>query len=209
MKNLIEEILKNTGFDPKLIDEILLAGRGKQVEPGEVVISPYDEKKEMPVLLDGLLKVMSIDEDGNELFLYYLEGGEMCPMSLACCINGEGASFTLIAEEPSKLWMIPVSSLDDWMGKYSSFRRYVMASYQMRFQELMTTIDSLVFHDLNERLHNYLLDTKQATGSYIINKTHQQIANELNSSRVVISRLLKKFEQNQIIEQHRNRIEIL
>ena len=84
-----------------------------------------------------------------------------------------------------------------------------MSSYQVRFQELMTTIDSLVFHDLKERLHKYLLDIKQATGTYIINKTHQQIANELNSSRVVISRLMKQFENEQIIEQHRNKIEIL
>ncbi|MCG8306171.1 MAG: Crp/Fnr family transcriptional regulator [Cytophagales bacterium] len=209
MQKLISEIFIRAGFHQKLIDEISLAGRGKRAEPGEVVISPYDDKREIPILLKGLLKVSSIDEDGNELFLYYLGGGEICPMSLACCINGEGALFSLVAEESSSLWMIPAEGLDSWMEKYPDFRKYVMASYQMRFQELMSTIDSLVFHDLKERLLNYLLDTKQATGSYIINKTHQQIANELNSSRVVISRLLKKFEKEHIIEQHRNQIEIL
>jgi CRP/FNR family transcriptional regulator len=121
----------------------------------------------------------------------------------------EGSSAMTLNEAPSTIWMVPNKNLDVWMSKYQMFRRFVMSAYQLRFQELMTTIDSLVFHDLKARLHKYLLDTKQATGSYVINKSHQQIAAELNSSRVVISRLLKKFENEQIIEQHRNKIEIL
>ncbi|MEM8893741.1 MAG: Crp/Fnr family transcriptional regulator, partial [Bacteroidota bacterium] len=173
------------------------------------VIHAMQADKEMPVVLQGLLKVMSIDQDGSELFLYYLQAGEMCPMSLACCLRGEGAAFNVTAEEASEVWMVPTKVLDDWMAQFPSFRRYVMSSYQFRFQELMTTIDSLVFHDLRERLMKYLLDTKQATGSYVINKTHQEIAAELNSSRVVISRLLKQLETEQVVEQHRNRIEIL
>lgn len=209
MKDSIERQFVKAGFEQKLIEEIMTAGRLKKYDAEETVISAYSESSEMPVVLNGLLKVMSVDEEGNELFLYYLEEGEMCPMSLACCLRGEGASFNVITEEPSMIWMVPTKNLNDWMAKYESFRRYMMSSYQIRFQELMSTIDSLVFHDLKERLHKYLLDTKQATGSYVINKTHQQIANELNSSRVVISRLMKQFEKEQIIEQHRNKIEIL
>lgn len=209
MRQTIDDLLLKSGFEQKLVDEIVTTGRVKKFQAGETVISPHSTNNEMPIVLEGLLKVMSVDEDGNELFLYYLEGGEMCPMSLACCLQGEGASYNVVAEEPSTIWMVPTSNMDGWMAKYQSFRRYVMTSYQMRFQELMMTIDSLVFHDLKERLYKYLLDTKQATGSYIINKTHQQIASELNSSRVVISRLLKQFEEDQKIEQYRNRIEIL
>lgn len=209
MKEMVDGLLQKAGFEQKLIDEVVTTGRVKKCKAGEAVISPHTTNNEMPIVLEGLLKVMSVDEDGNELFLYYLEGGEMCPMSLACCLQGEGASYNVIAEEAAIIWMVPTMNMDIWMAKYQSFRRYVMTAYQVRFQELMTTIDSLVFHDLKERLYKYLLDTKQATGTYVIHKTHQQIANELNSSRVVISRLLKQFEMEQKIEQFRNRIEIL
>jgi CRP/FNR family transcriptional regulator len=114
-----------------------------------------------------------------------------------------------VAEEDSVLWMMPTAYLDSWMQKYPSFRRFVMRSYQMRFDELLTTLDSMVFMHLDERVYKYLLDKKQASGSYEINKTHQQIADELNTSRVVISRVLKKLEKEEKIEQHRNKIEIL
>jgi CRP/FNR family transcriptional regulator len=84
-----------------------------------------------------------------------------------------------------------------------------MSSYQLRFEELMTAIDSMAFHKMDERLYRYLLDTKQATGSYEINKTHEQIAKELHTSRVVISRLVKQLENEGKVEQHRHKIEIL
>ncbi len=104
---------------------------------------------------------------------------------------------------------MPVSNLDNWITKYPSFRRFVFNSYQTRFDELLHTIDSMVFMNLDERLYNYLLDKKIASGSFEIKKTHQQIANELNTSRVVVSRLLKKLEKEDKIEQRRNYIEIL
>lgn len=209
MKHVVDGLLLKAGFEQKLIDEIITTGRLKKYSTGERVISAHSDNSEMPIVLEGLIKVMSVDEEGNELFLYYLEAGEMCPMSLACCIHGVGASFNVIAEEAAAIWMMPTVNLDNWMAKYHSFRRYVMTSYQVRFEELMMTIDSLVFHDLKSRLLKFLLDTKQATGSYVIHKTHRQIAMELNSSRVVVSRLLKQFEREQLIEQHRNKIEIL
>ncbi|MEJ2005955.1 MAG: helix-turn-helix domain-containing protein, partial [Cyclobacteriaceae bacterium] len=96
-----------------------------------------------------------------------------------------------------------------WISKYPSFRRFVFAAYQARFDELLHAIDSVAFMKMDERLYKYLLDKKQASGSYVINKTHQQVARELNTSRVVVSRLLKKLELEGKIEQHRNRIEVL
>lgn len=163
----------------------------------------------MPLVMSGLLRVMRNDDNGNEVFLYYLEGGETCAMSITCCLEGKRSSFHVVAEEDSELWMMPVSNLDNWITKYPSFRRFVFNSYQTRFDELLHTIDSMVFMNLDERLYNYLLDKKMASGSFEIKKTHQQIANELNTSRVVISRLLKKLEKEDKIEQRRNFIEIL
>jgi CRP/FNR family transcriptional regulator len=130
-------------------------------------------------------------------------------MSITCCLEGIKTAFHVIAEEDSVLWMIPMHYMDRWIVKYRNFRQFVFGAYQSRFDELLMTIDSVVFSRLDDRLYKYLLDTKEATGTYEIHKTHEQIAKELNSSRVVISRLLKKLEKEEKIEQHRNRIDIL
>lgn len=209
MNEKIKEVLERTPFEPELKEEILKSGRLKKAKAGQTVITPDDEAQEMPLVMSGLLRVMRNDDNGNEVFLYYLEGGETCAMSITCCLEGKRSSFHVVAEEDSELWMMPVSNLDNWITKYPSFRRFVFNSYQTRFDELLHTIDSMVFMKLDERLYNYLLDKKIASGSFEIKKTHQQIANELNTSRVVISRLLKKLEKEDKIEQRRNYIEIL
>ncbi|SMG29665.1 CRP/FNR family transcriptional regulator, anaerobic regulatory protein [Marivirga sericea] len=209
MNEKIKEVLEKSPFEPELKDEILKYGRLKKAKAGQTVITPDDEAQEMPLVMSGLLRVMRSDENGNEVFLYYLEGGETCAMSITCCLEGKRSSFHVVAEDDSELWMMPVSNLDNWITKYRSFRRFVFNSYQTRFDELLHTIDSMVFMNLDERLYNYLLDKKIASGSFEIKKTHQQIANELNTSRVVISRLLKKLEKEDKIEQRRNYIEIL
>lgn len=209
MSELVESVLGRTGLEPQLVEEIITIGRLKKVSEGQVVVSPENPGNEMPIVLSGLLKVLRQDENGHEVFLYYLEGGETCAMSITCCIESKKASFKVLAEEDSVLWMIPMTYMDSWIIKYPSFRRFVFGSYQTRFDELLMTIDNVVFHKMDERLYRYLLDTKQATGSFEIHKTHEQIANELNTSRVVVSRLLKQLEKEEKIEQHRNKIEIL
>ncbi len=209
MKELVSKVLKNSVFEPQLIEEILTIGRLKKVKAEGVIISHESQGNEIPIVLEGLLKVMRQDVNGNEVFLYFLEGGETCAMSITCCIEGKKTAFHVVAEEDSVLWMMPTTNMDAWIAKYPSFRKFVFQSYQIRFDELLATIDSVVFLKMDQRLHKYLLDKKQASGSYVINKTHQQIANEMNTSRVVISRLLKQLEREEKIEQHRNRIEIL
>lgn len=209
MNQLANNVLVQAGLEPKLISQILTVGRLKSVKSGELVVSPTNQGNEMPIVLSGLLKVMREDNDSREVFLYYLEGGETCAMSITCCLEGRKTEFKVKAEEDSDLWMTPISYLDEWVTEFKSFRKYVFGSYQARFDELLNTIDSVVFSNMDQRLFKYLLDTKQATGSYQINKTHQEIADELGSSRVVVSRLLKQLEKEQKIEQHRNRIEIM
>ncbi len=205
----VKQTLSRVGIEDKLIEEIVTIGRLKKVSSEQIIVSPDDPGNEIPLVLDGLLKVMRVDEDNQEVFLYYLEGGETCAMSITCCVEGKRSSFKVVAEGDSTLWMIPMTYLDSWVSKYPSFRKFVFSSYQTRFDELLNSIDSVVFHKMDERLFRYLLDTKQATGSFEINKTHEQIARELNSSRVVVSRLLKQLEREGKIEQYRNKIEIL
>ena len=209
MTEQLTTILTQAGIESKLVEEMVTIGRLKKATTGRVIISPDSPEKEMPIVLSGLLKVLRQDPNGEEVFLYYLEGGETCAMSITCCIEGKRAAYKVVVEEEATLWMIPMTSLDSWVVKYPSFRKFVFGAYQSRFEELLATIDSVVFHKLDERLLKYLLDTKQATGSYEIRKTHEQIARELNTSRVVVSRLLKKLEKDGFIEQYRNKIEIL
>jgi CRP/FNR family transcriptional regulator len=209
MKDLVNKVLDNSGLEPELSQEILSIGRLKKAVQGQVIITPDMPGDEMPIVLEGSLKVMRQDQEGHEIFLYYLEGGQTCAMSITCCIEGKRSAFRVVAEEDSVLWMIPMGYLDRWIVKYPSFRRFVFQSYQMRFDELLTTIDSVVFTKMDERIFKYLLDKKQASGSFVIEKTHEQIARDLNTSRVVVSRLLKQLEKEDKIEQHRNRIEIL
>ena len=209
MDNLIDKAFSQSNFDPKLLEELLTVGRLKKVKAGNEIISPGARASELPFVISGTLRVMRQDPNGNEIVLYYLEGGETCAMSITCCIDQKKSEIRVVAEEDTTLWMIPMGYMDSWIQKFPSFRRFVFESYQMRFDELLYSFDSVAFMKMDERLYKYLLDKKQATGSYVINKTHEQIARELNTSRVVVSRLLKQMENEEKIEQHRNRIEIL
>ena len=208
-KDLATTVLKNLHLEPKLTDEILSVGRLKKVETSQVVIGPGPGSDEFPIVLQGLLKVNRIDREGREILLYYLDVGETCSSSIVCCLEGRKDQVRINAEQDSTLWMIPLAYLDSWMQKFGSFRRFILNAYQDRFDELIDTIDSVTFLRMEERILKYLLDKKQVTGSYIINKTHDEIARDLSTSRVVVSRILKKLENEEKIEQSRNRIEIL
>jgi CRP/FNR family transcriptional regulator len=209
MSSILKESLLKSGLESALLDEILMSGRLLKLSADQSLMSTGHITAEMPLVISGTLRIMREDEQGNELFLYYLEGGEACAMSIRCCLSGKISEFNAVAEEDCELWMVPMSQLDQWMAKYSSFRKFVFNSYQDRFDELMNTIDSISFMKMDERLMKYLLDKKQSSGSYSIHKTHEQIAQELNTSRVVVSRLLKKLEREERIELHRNRIDVL
>lgn len=209
MNEKITQLLGLHHFEKGLIDEIIASGRSKNLKAGGVLVTPEVPGTEMPLVLTGTLKVMRREENGNEMFLYFLEEGETCAMSLSCCLEGRTMKMHVIAEDDSKLWMIPIANLDSWLVKYPSFRRFVFRSYQMRFNELLNTLDTVVFAKMDERVYRYLLDKKQSSGSYVVEKTHSQIARELNTSRVVVSRILKQLEKQEKIEQYRNRIEIL
>ncbi len=205
----LKTLLTMSQFEDRLISEISTIGRLKKISSGEVLISPDSDILEIPLVLEGTLKVSRKDENGSELLLYFLDGGETCAMSITCCIEGKRKPMYVTAEEDTVIWMIPMGYVDSWLVKYLSFRKFVFQSYQVRFDEMLSTIDSIAFMKLDERLFRYLLDKKQASGSYVIHKTHEQIATEMNTSRVVVSRLLKKLEREGRIEQYRNRIEVL
>ncbi|WP_422003807.1 Crp/Fnr family transcriptional regulator [Roseivirga pacifica] len=205
----IADVLHQLGLEDQLIQEIEQVGRQITVATEQLLIAPGMQAREMPLVLSGTLRVMREDAEGREIFLYYLEGGDACAMSISCCLGTQMSEFKVIAESEATLWMVPMVQIDNWMTKYRSFRKFIFDSYHDRFDEMLNTVDSIAFMNMDERLMKYLLDKKQSSGSFVINKTHEQIAQELNTSRVVVSRLLKKLEREEKIELHRNRIEVL
>jgi CRP/FNR family transcriptional regulator len=170
------------------------------------IIQIGDEMRFMPIVLSGSIKVLRENAAGDDLLLYYIEGGDTCAMTLQCCVKNATSEIKAITMEPSSLLMIPVEMMETWMNKYASWRTYILQSYHMRLTELMETVDAIAFMKLDERLLKYLTDQAKLLGSLEIHHTHQQIAEDLNSSRVVISRLLKQMEIKGLITLQRNKI---
>lgn len=196
-------------FEEALINEIAQVGTIKQVTGGDKLIEIGDYLRSMPLLISGAIKILREDGDGDELLLYFLEPGDTCAMTLTCCLGQKKSEIRAIAELDTTLIMIPVQKMEEWMGKFRSWRNFVLASYHTRLMEMLDTIDSIAFMNMDERLVKYLRDKQKIGGEPIINSTHQEIAYELHTSRVVVSRLLKKLESMGKIELNRNSIRIV
>lgn len=195
-------------FENDLIDEINQVGTFKDVKEGDKVIEIGDYVRSMPLLLSGAIKVLREDNEGNELLLYFLERGTTCAMTLTCCMGNSKSEIRAIAELDTTLIMVPIQKMEEWTGKYKSWRNFVFQSYHTRLSEMLETIDSIAFMNMDERLVKYLRDKQNITKDDVIVSTHQEIAYELNTSRVVISRLLKKLETMGKIKLNRNSISI-
>jgi len=208
---MIQELKLSYGqtFEKALINEILQVGTYKEVPAGFKMMDIGSYVKGMPLLVSGAIKVLREDKDGNELLLYYLEKGETCSMTMTCCMGQTKSEIRAIAETDAKLIMIPIQKMELWTAKYKTWRNFVFESYHNRLNEMLHTLDSIAFDNMDERLLAYLKEKARVNEDKTIHSTHQEIAYDLHSSRVVISRLLKKFENLGRIELHRNYIEIL
>ena len=149
------------------------------------------------------------DAEGNELLLYVLESGDTCAMSLTCCMAKSVSKIRAVADEDVTLIMIPIENMKLWFSTNESWRNFILQSYQIRFDEMLETIDTLAFMKMDERIHKYLKDHVKLSSSTTLTITHQEIAEDLHTSRVVISRLLKQLENENKIELGRNRITVL
>ena len=208
---MIQELKLSYGqtFEKTLINEILQVGTYKEVPAGFKMMDIGSYVKGMPLLVSGAIKVLREDKDGNELLLYYLEKGETCSMTMTCCMGQTKSEIRAIAETDAKLIMIPIQKMELWTSKYKTWRNFVFESYHNRLIEMLHTLDSIAFDNMDERLLAYLKEKARVNEDKTIHSTHQEIAYDLHSSRVVISRLLKKLENLGRIELHRNYIEIL
>ncbi|WP_431472210.1 Crp/Fnr family transcriptional regulator [Nonlabens sp. SCSIO 43208] len=208
---MIQELNKHYGsqFELALIEEINQVATFMEVDAGEDLIKPGQYIKSMPLLLDGSIKILRPDEEGDELLLYHLERGDTCAMTMTCCLGTTKSEIHAVTETSVKLLMIPVGKMEEWSRKYRTWRNFVMNSYHERLMEMLESIDNIAFNNMDERLENYLLDKVKILNSKHIHITHKEIAADLHTSRVVISRLLKKTENNSQIKLHRSFIEML
>ncbi len=208
---ILDLIRKNYSHiaEKQLQEEIAQVGRLLHFSAGEVIMEIGAYVKIVPLVIEGAIKVSREDEEGNELFLYYLQAGETCSMSFTCCMMNKKSEIRTTAEENTTIIGIPIKYIDDWMSRYQSWKNFIMRSYDYRMLELVRTLDEIAFRKMDERLLSYLQKKAQATGNTIIQSTHQEIAYDLSASREAVSRLLKQLERDGMVKLGRNKIELI
>lgn len=196
-------------FEDALLADIEASSSYKSIPQGQTIMDIGEPITHMPLLLDGAIKILREDADGDELLLYFLEKGDTCAMTFSCGIGKSKSEIRAVTESDTELLMIPAQKMEAWMAKYPSWQQFIVDSYHTRMMELLETVDTLAFLRMDERLLKHLQDKAKVTHDDTIHTTHQEIAYDLHTSRVVISRLLKKLEKEGKIEMHRNHIKVL
>lgn len=204
----MKQFIKQYSFlEPELQAEILKTANVKLFKAEEILIREGQFISSFPLVIKGLIRISRTNNDGNELLLYYLKENDVCAMSLTCCMARQTSTINAVAEMDTELLMIPVEMLDTWISKYPSWKQFVMQTFQNRFRELIDTLDAVAFMKLDERLIKHFIDRNKKSGATTFSGTHQDLALQLNSSREVISRLLKKLENDGRIQLSRNFID--
>ena len=196
-------------FEPDLIQDIMDNVIVKEVNSGEIVIRTGQHLSSAMILLNGTLKIYREGEEGGEFFLYFIHPGEACAMSLTCLNHQEKSQVGAIAVEQTTILFIPMAKVNEWIRNYRSWSDFVINTYRTRFEDALLVLDNVAFRGMDERLEFYLKKQVENCGCHDLQINHQTLANDLNSSREVISRLLKKMEQRGILILHRNHIEFL
>ena len=196
-------------FEKELIDEIVKVGHFDKIKSGELMIDIGEDMTHIPLILSGVVKIIRKEKEGEELVLYFLERGDTCAISFVNCINRKQSIFKGVVERDMEAIFLPVEHIDDWLTKFKSWRHFIIDSYHFRLIEMVESIDSLAFMKMHERLFKYLTDKVQITKNVELEITHQEIANDLNSSRVVITRLIKQLHDEGKIYSTRNKIRVL
>ena len=195
-------------FDDALLAEITEHGHHMKVPEGTMLMDVGQDMDAIPLLLEGAIKIMRLDKNGDEILLYFLESGDSCALSMGTYTGASKSSIRAVTERDTSLIMVPVGVGQEWMKTYRSWSAFVLESYQSRLEEMLEAIDALAFMDLPTRLRRYLSDKVKVQGDLTLHTTHQEIANDLHTSRVVVSRLLKNLEREGLLTLHRNAVEM-
>jgi len=207
-ENKLQMLQDHLGYllEAELLEQMAQVAKIRETTTDEIIVHVGDHLQMIPIVIEGSIKISRENENGEELLLYYIEGGDTCAMSLQCCTRKIDSQIKATSMEPSFLLMFPAEYMENWLDQFKSWRQYILNSYHTRMLELMESIDAIAFMNLDQRLLRYLSDQAKILGSTEINLTHQQVADDLHSSRVVISRLLKQLETKGEIKLLRNKI---
>ena len=196
-------------FSSELVKDVEINASIQSFETDTVIIRTGQYIKNTVLVISGKIKVYREDENGGEFFMYHLQSGQACAISMICAIKNEKSQIMAKVVEDVELIMVPLPLMDKWMMEHRSWYEFVIGSYRARFEEVLEVIDNVAFRAMDERLEFYLKRHAAVCGCNELKLSHQEIATELNTSREVISRLLKKMEQRGLVTLYRNNIELL
>lgn len=194
------------GLEEGLYEEILRYGEIREAQAGAELLRAGQTIRSTMLVLDGVVKLYQESDEGEEYFIYHIQPGQACAVSMVCSYHAEQSQVTARALTDIRYLAIPLQYMDKWLSQYKSWHYFVIRSYRSRYDELLKTIHEIAFKNMDERLEFYLRGQVKQMGKQV-KLTHQEIANDLNSSREVISRLMKKMEKNGWIIIHRNSFE--
>lgn len=207
----MQDSLKKTfpTFSNELIQDIEKNASIQSFKAGDVIMRTGQYINYTMLITKGQLKVFREGENGGEFLMYYLQPGQACAVSMICATKSQTSQIMAKAVDDVELIMVPLSLMEKWMMEHRTWYEFVIFTYRIRFEELLEVVDSIAFRAMDERLEFYLKRHSDACGCKDLKLSHQEIATELNTSREVISRLLKKMEQHELVKLHRNHIELL
>ena len=194
-------------FEPGLKEKLISNCSVKKFAAGEVMMTPGQYFRSTMLIVEGRVKLYRQGDEGNEFFLYYIEPGGACALSMICAAKQETSEIMAKAVEDTVAILIPIQFMDELMRDYKTWYYFVLETYRNRYEELLAMVDNIAFKSMDERLEFYLKNQSEKLATRQLNITHQEIANDLSTSREVISRLLKKMEQRGDLLLHRNYIE--
>jgi CRP/FNR family transcriptional regulator len=196
-------------YEPEVRQALLQEGQLLELHEGDRLMEMGQYIKLLPLVLNGSLKVMREDDEGRELLLYHVMPGQSCAMAITCCMGDARSNVRVIADEDTTAIAVPTRLLDDWSTRYRSWKAFVMHQYQRRFDDLLNVVDGIAFRKLDDRLWKTLQERARRGGSPLVKASHQELADELHSSREVISRLLKQMEREGLIRMGRQQVELV
>lgn len=204
LEQIIE--LKNA---PELISKLTQFSTVRNYKAGEMILDENSLIRAIPIVTRGTLKVMRTEEDGREILLYYIKPGESCIMSFLGGLHDERSKVRAEVEEDAEILFLPVEKVSLFIQEYPEWLDYIFRLYHKRFEELLEIVNAIAFKKVDERLLDLLQKKKQVTGSNTLQVTHEQLANELGTARVVVSRLLKQLEERGQLQLGRNKITLM
>lgn len=194
---------------PEIKEKLAKIGIAKVFNEGDVILGENAYIKSIPIVTSGSIRVMRTDEDGREILLYYINAGESCIMSFLGGMHHDTSKVKAVAEEKTEILFIPIDKVQELIREYPEWLDYIFRLYHKRFEELLEVVNAVAFKKMDERLLDFIKKKCEMSKSHTLYVTHEQLANELGTARVVVSRLLKQMEEQNLVKLGRNKITLV